>query len=540
MIKSLAWRIQLWHGLTLLAVVAGLGTFLYGRIQRTRYEQIDAELEGAGQVLVSVLHTMPRHELEDGIRPDRPPPGRRPPPPPRGGRGGPGGGPPGDGPPGGGLRGLFGGPPPRGERPPPDDGPPPEEEQQRPDPPLHLPSSLVERYDKEPPYFIIWRANGDVLKSSEKHPDIAWADVPKFRDDTTPIQRRSGDRREIYLPAGHGSAVLVGRTIKAELAELSSWRWLIILSGGGAVVIGVAGGAWLVQRALKPLAQMSKTAATISAENLSARIDTRAIDIELAALANTLNDAFDRLEADFQKQARFAADASHELRTPLTVILGHIELALKQKTDPATREALEASYRAARRMKSLIEQLLLLARADAGKLLPERQNFDFGATVEECVELLSPLARKKNVEIIPRIAGVDISGDPSLLAQVAINLVNNAIAHNRPGGSVTVTVSNDDKNLIFIVADTGPGISAAAQAKLFERFYRADTARSRETGGAGLGLAITQSIVHAHGGSIACTSREGEGSEFIVRLPRGDEPKTPWQAMAKKLEPVAH
>ncbi|HTN77227.1 MAG TPA: HAMP domain-containing sensor histidine kinase, partial [Pirellulaceae bacterium] len=191
--------------------------------------------------------------------------------------------------------------------------------------------------------------------------------------------------------------------------------------------------------------------------------------------------------------------------------------------EPAVREALTACQRAAKRMKSLIEQLLLLARADAGKLIGERQLFDFSGMVEECLELLAPLAREKQLRVSTAITAVDFQGDPRLLGQVAINLITNAIAYNRIGGDLVVSLATSAEHLVLRVADTGLGISSEAQAQLFERFYRIDSARSRESGGAGLGLAIAQSIVRAHGGEITVHSEIGRGSTFSVVLPLNEQ-----------------
>lgn len=475
MVRSLAWRIQIWHALTLTAVVVGLGLFVYFNIERATFRQVDTELQGSAQLLVAALRSLSTADFESGNF--SPPPLL-------------------------GMRRLV----------PPPDRPPPPRGHERRDPRPPGP--------RDEPFFIVWSSEGKILAQSRAAPRVPFDEVPPFFDASTALVRRRRETREAFLPGPHGSVVMVGRALRREMDELSRWRWLLCGAGGGALVFGVVGGAWLMRRALQPLAQISATAAAISADNLSARIDTQSIDIELARLAQTLNDAFGRLESDFHKQARFAADASHELRTPLTIILGQIEHALTQgEADTTTREALLACQRAARRMKSLIEQLLLLARADAGKLTPDRAPFDLGDIVEECVELLRPLAQEKQIDLIVAAKPVEISGDPNLLAQVAINLITNAIVHNHPGGNVRVTVTHDARQVQLSVSDSGPGIPASALPQLFQRFYRADEARSRATGGAGLGLAISQSIVRAHGGEITCQSQLGAGSEFVVRLP---------------------
>ncbi len=477
MAKSLARRLWLWQAATLSLVVSSLGLLVYFSIDRATFRQIDTELEAQAQLLATTLGALnaaERSESELALSPQ-------------------------------GVRIFL----PPADRPPPPPGTPQRRESPRP------------RDRQDLAYFIVWDQRGRIWQHSPNAPTMAYEDVPVIRDETTVLVRPRRDHREAFVSGPDGSVVMVGQSVRREFNELAGWRWLLLGSGLAAVILGTVGGTIVLRRSLRPLAQMSETAAGITAENLAARIETHNIDMELATLATTLNAAFDRLEADFHHQARFAADASHELRTPLTIILGQIELALTQGTcDDTTREALLASQRAARRMKSLAEQLLLLARADAGKLLPDRTAFDFGEVVQECLDLLQPLAREKQVEFASAIKPVEYDGDPALMSQVVINLVSNAILHNQSGGQVRVTLTSDHQGLQLQVADTGPGIASHELPRLFERFYRADAARSRASGGAGLGLAIVQSIVRAHGGEIRCTSVEGEGSEFTVRLPQ--------------------
>lgn len=174
-------------------------------------------------------------------------------------------------------------------------------------------------------------------------------------------------------------------------------------------------------------------------------------------------------------------------------------------------------------MRALVEHLLVLARADAGMLELDRQAFDLEGTVEECVELLRPLAKKRSVEL--HVAGrpAEVSGDPRLIAQVVINLVTNAIQYNREGGRVDVSVSTRSNDVEVAVADTGVGIPESARDHLFERFFRVDKARSRESGGTGLGLSITKSIVAAHGGSIEVDSELNLGTTIRVRFPKAGD-----------------
>jgi signal transduction histidine kinase len=173
-------------------------------------------------------------------------------------------------------------------------------------------------------------------------------------------------------------------------------------------------------------------------------------------------------------------------------------------------------------MKSLIEGLLLLARVDAGTVPLARQPCDLSAIVEECLELLEPLAARAGVLVRFDAPSCELEADPAMLAQVVTNLLTNAIRYNHRDGSATVSIASTDREAVLTVSDTGRGIPAADLPHIFDRFYRADQARSRDEGGNGLGLAITKSLFELHGGQIAFTSDPNQGTTFTVRLPRGD------------------
>jgi signal transduction histidine kinase len=277
---------------------------------------------------------------------------------------------------------------------------------------------------------------------------------------------------------------------------------------------------------LKSLDSISHQAARMSPDQLNARIDLGGVDRELQVLAQTLNQTFERLGEAFQRQRRFTSDASHELRTPLSVILGNLELSLADPDlNPQQQESLEAAQRAAKRMQNLMEHLLVLARADAGKLDLRKEDVDLAQSVRDCCELLQPLALEKEVTIHLNLNPAKMLGDSRLLSQVIINLVSNAIYYNRASGEVWVTVESENEGHFLRVRDSGEGIPETALPHIFERFYQIDPSRSRlstqgtEIKSQGLGLAITESIVKSHGGTISVTSDFGKGSEFVVRFP---------------------
>ncbi len=501
MVKSMRWRLLGWYASLLSLVVAGFATVLYYQIRKARLDEIDAELQAAARVLEGSLRPRgpalvegppPRPAFREGSPPDRPPPlrpgDRRPPPPP--------------------PLGAPGGPPPHHL-----------------EPVLNLPRSLVQRYEDDPasaPFFFVWLKDGEELKSSPLPDGLdrpSRASSPQSVEEQ-PLVRQQGTVRELFLRGPGNTLILVGRSIHHELKQLEWLRWQLAVTGLSVLGIGLAGGWLLSSRMFRPIAAISSTAARISASNLSQRIAVEEVDSELGKLAAVLNSMFGRLEEGFARQVRFTADASHELRTPLAVIHSHAELALSRPRTPEEyQETLRACVRASRRMKSIVEGLLTLARADSGKLELKCHRFDLAELVRETVALVEPLAEQKTISLEVETQEMVIVADRSRLAQVITNLVTNAIGYNRPGGEVRVSLKSEGQEAVLRVADTGCGIPEEDQPHVFERFFRADKARSRELGGSGLGLAISRSIVEALGGSITFTSELNQGTTFVVRLP---------------------
>jgi two-component system sensor histidine kinase BaeS len=178
-------------------------------------------------------------------------------------------------------------------------------------------------------------------------------------------------------------------------------------------------------------------------------------------------------------------------------------------------------------MKSLVESLLVLARADAGRLELHPTPFDLKPLAEECLQMAQPAAEERRITLSSDLVDVTLNADRTRIAQLLTNLLGNAVRYNRDGGSVKLTIRSDGENVCLSVADTGVGIAESDHPHVFERFFRADKARSREAGGSGLGLAICQSIVVAHGGTITFTCKADEGTTFIVRLPIGEQARRP-------------
>jgi heavy metal sensor kinase len=288
-----------------------------------------------------------------------------------------------------------------------------------------------------------------------------------------------------------------------------------------ALVLAGLGGVILADRALSPIDRVTRAARQITAEDLSQRLDLDLPDDEVGRLAQTFDEMIARLDAAFRRQREFTADASHELRTPLTAIKGQAEVALQRERDPdAYREVLYSINSEVDRMIRLVAGLLTLARADSGQLSLSRGPVDPGEIISGAVEQVRGAAEQKGISLdAANGPPVIINADKDLLWQLLLNLLDNAVKFTPAGGEVVVAWRLENETVAIEVADNGRGIPPEHLDRVFDRFYRADPARSSDGGGAGLGLSISRWIAEAHGGSIAAESTLGEGARFIVRLP---------------------
>jgi two-component system OmpR family sensor kinase len=292
------------------------------------------------------------------------------------------------------------------------------------------------------------------------------------------------------------------------------------------LIIGAAGiGAFLILgRTQRQLSEITTEVAAITdGRSLHRRLALSDESTDFADLVTTLNAMISRLETSFAGLRRFTADASHELKTPLTVLRADVERAMMESGQQTERMiALEEALQEVRRMTDLVESLLTLARADEGRFDLHREPVELGPLVQEVYETALILGEAQGVTVnLPFTADVIVMGDRTRLRQLFLNLVTNAIKYTPAGGKVELGVGRHPDNVTFAVRDTGIGISAADFPHIFERFWRADRVRSRmsERGGFGLGLAISQWIAQAHGGTLTASSRLGRGSLFTVTLP---------------------
>ena len=329
--------------------------------------------------------------------------------------------------------------------------------------------------------------------------------------------------RAIELSAGslRAAAAIDETPIRQTLGIL-----VVVLLTGVPCVIGLAllGGYFLAGRVLLPVGAMADKARRISAESLGERLSTGNSTDEFGRLAAVLDDTLARVQVSFEQLRRFTADASHELRTPLTAMRSVGEVALQKTLDPAGyRDVIGSMLEEVERLTRLVESLLALTRAESGAVQVRTESVDLGVIAAGVSDQLRVLAEEKGQALrVEAERPVPAVCDPSILRQGLMNLLHNAIKFTPNGGSILVKVGTRSATEASIeVRDTGPGIPAADRLRVFDRFYRVDEGRSRESGGVGLGLAIALWAMQANGGRIELESEEGRGSLFRIVLPAG-------------------
>lgn len=414
-------------------------------------------------------------------------------------------------------------------------------------------------------YLAIYTANGEPVYVSDFLRMNSFASLISASGGGSPSKdlfenREIGERHLRFLRSStntHGLTFLIatGAPMHEVRETLHALRSYLLLLAPLVLMISAVGGHWLSHRALAPVDALTRTARNISGHNLSNRLEKLNTGDELQRLSDTLNDMLDRIEKVFLRVTQFTADASHELRTPISLMRTEAEVALRRARDSHSyREALQHILNETEKTSVLIEDLLALARADSGIESLKRQPVELGELLRDCVKGWQPLAARSGHELAFRCsdaAHVWVVADEPALRRVLAILLDNAVKYTPAPGRIYVTLDvNADVNLdvstevnpdlnhagnrdnrerraVVSVSDTGIGISAEEQSKIFERFYRVDRARGRATGGAGLGLAIARWIVERHGGSINVESAPDKGSTFALQIPTVSHPALP-------------
>ncbi len=321
---------------------------------------------------------------------------------------------------------------------------------------------------------------------------------------------------------GRTFLIVAAAPLDSVAADLRVVQSALLFAAPLMIALAGIGGYWLTTRSLAPLGWMAEQAKKISGSTLDTRLEIGNAAEELTALSASFNELLGRLDQTFESMRRFVADASHELRTPISVIRGEADVALSHERGAAEyQQSLSIILDESRRLSRLVDDLLNLARADAGHVKLQRQDFYFNDLLMECCRSVQALAAAREIRLECQTAeDIPFRGDEELLRRLVMNLLDNAIRYTPQGGQVSAALQADGGELKMEVRDTGMGIAPEAMPHVFERFYRADKARSRQDGGFGLGLAIVKWIAESHGGAVQVASQAGTGTMFTVRLPR--------------------
>jgi heavy metal sensor kinase len=350
---------------------------------------------------------------------------------------------------------------------------------------------------------------GQALRGQVKS-TVSLPDSPDpFRVVATGVQRH-----------GQPQVVVAGRSLHGADESAKRLLVLLLIALPAALVVTAAGGWGLARKALLPVERMSSKADAIGIDQLAERVTVPPTKDEIAHLGTTLNAMLDRLELGVEEKRRLVGDASHELRTPLATMQAEIEVSLRgDDLPPNARQVLLSAREEVERMTRLVQNLLTLAQADEGRLHLDLQPVDLAQLARRVVQSLEPMASAAGVQIEVDGAETTVQGDAERLNQVVTNLVDNAAKHSGAGTRINVHAWQADGQGGLTVKDTGRGIPADQQERVFDRFSRLDKSRSRAGGGSGLGLAIAREIIAAHGGRIWVESTPGQGSSFSIQVP---------------------
>lgn len=388
--------------------------------------------------------------------------------------------------------------------------------------------------DEESRVYEVWSATGEQIHRSGAAtplPPIALgATTSSYRYET--VVANSERWRTVAAPVtigGHTVVLRVSRSEERVREELSEVLVVLILGLPLVVALAGVGGYVLARRALAPIDHLASEAQRITAERLHERLKVPNDRDEVGRLTGVINQTFARLESSFDQLRRFTADSSHELRTPLAVVRGIGEAAVAERRSPAEyEEAIGSMLEEIDRMSTLVDTLLRLSHSDAGTIRLKREPVDLDQLARDVVASLGILAEERNQKLtVETRSNVTVTADRLVLREAVTNVLDNAIKYGPLRSTVTISVDRDANDGVLAIADEGPGVPAEHRERIFHRFFRLDEARSRDGGGAGLGLAIAKWAVEIHGGRITVNGRQGGGAEFLIHLPIDESSATP-------------
>ena len=325
----------------------------------------------------------------------------------------------------------------------------------------------------------------------------------------------------IPVPSRPDFTVHIGRSIDSLTGVLHEYLFVYLYSVPLILVVSIGVGWFLAGRALEPFEEVSKAAQQITSSNLNLQIETKHHEVEVRRLVQSFNAMVSRLHNSFQQMRKFNADVAHELRTPLAILQGETEIALSSPSVPEEiRSVLASNLEELDRLKRLVNDMLTLAEADAGKQMLRKKQVGLKALLEDLVEQMRMLAADRNIRIeLSDFPDLSIHADELWIRRALLNLLDNAIKYSKYGGIVEVRVLADDAVVRLFIRDSGIGIDPQDLPHIFDRLFRADPARTRGSGGAGLGLALVKWIVEAHHGRIEVESEPDRWTEFVLSLP---------------------
>jgi heavy metal sensor kinase len=387
------------------------------------------------------------------------------------------------------------------------------------------------------------RGEDDILQIAESHGEWVYSSVSALRYGLQLASPgKQGDKFQFLTMYSKGMPLRIlngqlraaDRVYNVQIAApmddfydaVNRFRLVLLFSVPILLLVASAGGYWLSRKAVAPVGEIARAAQSISEHELSKRLPIPQTGDELQSLSETLNEMFGRLESAFKRVTQFTADASHELTTPIALMRTRTEVALrKPRSEGEYKETIVRIHQELERTSALIESLMTLARADSGSEALQVAPTDLNEVLQEIFEPARLLAEGKSIRYEQRLAETPlrVSGNAPSLRRLFLILIDNAVKYTHREGSISVVLSSSSGTAITEIRDTGVGISPADIPHIFERFYRADESRSRESGGTGLGLSIAKWIAEAHHGSISVVSKVGEGSVFRVQIPLSED-----------------